>query len=165
MRGRSEVIEALLEPVVGGLGYELVAVELLGQQRGALVRVYIDHTDGITLEDCERVSRQAGAVLDVEEPVRGAYVLEVSSPGLDRPLFTPAHFERFAGARARLRLAQPLDGRRQLLGCLGGMHGGKVVIDTDDGRFELGIDQIDRAWLVPETGLPAKRPAGRARER
>ena len=126
-----------IESAVQGLGYELVGVEYLPQGRRSLLRVYIDTPGGVTVDDCERVSHQVSGVLDVEDPIRGQYVLEVSSPGLDRPLFTAEHFQRFAGSRVRLRTSPPLDGRRNFSGliisserdwcrsCSGGMCGNK----------------------------------------
>src|ERR1044071_667568 len=111
----------LLEPVVEGLGYELVLLEYVPQRGGGLVRLYIDSLGGITLKDCERVSREVSATLDVEDPIQGNYRLEVSSPGIDRPLVKPEHFERFVGHDVSIRLTAPRAGGRrrysgQLLG-------------------------------------------------
>jgi ribosome maturation factor RimP len=100
-----ERVQALLEPLVEGLGYELVCLELHGSGAHALLRLYIDAPQGIGLDDCERVSREVSAALDVADPISGSYRLEVSSPGLDRPLAKPEHFRRFAGRQAKLQLA------------------------------------------------------------
>ena len=145
---------ALLAPVVTGLGYEWVGLELSGGGRHALLRIYIDHPPGgVTVEDCERVSRQISAVLDVEDPIRGQYTLEVSSPGLDRPLFTAAHFERYAGEQVKLQLQVPLDGHRKLAGRLVGLEGESVVVQGEDEQsWRIPLHQIAKARLVPNLG-------------
>lgn len=146
--------EKLLQPIaaaVRGLGYELVGVEHLPQGRHSVVRVYIDTDAGITVDDCERVSRQVSGVLDVEDLVRGHYVLEVSSPGLDRPLFTAEHFARFAGHKVKLRLSLPIAGRRNFTGLLRGVQTDAVVVAVDDGQeMRFSVDNIEQARLVPE---------------
>lgn len=147
----SDALLGLVRQPVEALGYELVGVELLGKGGGRqLLRVYIDHADGINLDDCGAVSHQLSGVLDVEEPIDGAYDLEVSSPGLDRLLFEPAHFERFTGRPARLRLAPPLDGRRKLQGRLMGVDGDTVLIEEEGELLRIPLGQIDTARLVPD---------------
>ncbi len=153
MRNEAERLRRLLEPSVAGLGYELLGVELQGQGTRSLLRLYVDRAEGITLDDCERVSRQVGAVLDVEDPIRGAYTLEVSSPGIDRPLFTPAHFERFAGERVKVKLEVPVEGRRSVTGTLSGWVDGCVVVLEDGVERRLPLDAIRRAHLAPESGI------------
>ena len=140
----------LLEPVVSGLGYELVEVEFASAGRHSVVRVYIDRTDGggVGLDDCERASRAIGAVLDAEEPIGLEYQLEVSSPGFDRPLRTVAHFERFAGSEARIELAAPLEGRRRFRGRLGPVADGIVTIEVDRKEWKLPLSGISKARLV-----------------
>ncbi len=140
----------LLEPVVAGLGYELIEIEFSSAGRNALVRVYIDLTDGggISLDDCERVSRSIGAALDAEDPIGHEYRLEVSSPGFDRPLRTAAHFGRFAGSEARIELATPIEGRRRFRGRLGGVEGGNVTIEVDRREWKLPLAGISKARLV-----------------
>lgn len=140
-------LKQLVGPTVAALGYELVGVEYVSGTR-AVVRVYIDRQHGITLDDCERVSRQVSAVLDVEDPIPGNYALEVSSPGVDRPLFEPEHFRRFAGERVRVRLAVLVDGRRTVTGVLQGMDGDQVVVEEADGAtFRLPLESIAKANL------------------
>ncbi len=142
-------LQALLEPVVAALGYELVGIEQVTGGRRGLVRLYIDHPPGVTVDDCERVSRQVSAVLDVEDPIAGGYVLEVSSPGLDRPLYTPAHYARFAGRRARLRLHSPLAGDRRNVTCtLLGTDENEVRVEVDGVEHRIPLSQIARARLI-----------------
>jgi len=140
----------LLEPVVSGLGYELLDVEIGTSGRSALVRVYIDRTDGggIGLDDCERTSRAIGTALEESDPVSNDYQLEVSSPGFDRPLRTAAHFERFAGSEARIELALPLEGRRRFKGRLGPVVDGMVSIEVDRKEWKLPLAGISKARLV-----------------
>ena len=141
----------LLEPVVGNLGYELVLLEFNAHKGSGLVRLFIDAPGGITVGDCERVSREVEGILDVEDPIPQNYRLEVSSPGLDRPLVKPGHFERFAGQVARVQLAAPRAGRRKFQGVLRGMHDERVVVETPDaGTVELPLREIERARLVPD---------------
>jgi ribosome maturation factor RimP len=147
-----ERLQALLEPLVESLGYELVLLEYSAHRGSALVRLFIDATGGVTLGDCEKVSREVEGLLDVEDPIPQNYRLEVSSPGLDRPLVKAAHFERFAGQQASVQLLAPrAGGRRKFKGTLRGMRAGLVVLDTPDaGTVELGLGEIERARLVPD---------------
>jgi len=148
----SPEISGLLEPSVTALGFELVSVELIGSGNDRTVRVYIDHPDGITVDDCADVSRQVSAVLDVEDPISGAYVLEVSSPGLDRPLVKPADFERFAGSLVKVRTHEPVLGRKNFTGLLSEAAGDNVVVEVDGEPYEISLANIERARLVPDLG-------------
>ena len=139
----------LLEPAVAALGFEIADLDAHLGRRG-LLRVYIDREPGVTLADCERVSEQLGAFLDVEDPLPGSYVLEVSSPGFDRRLRKLEHFERFAGERARIELREPRDGRRRLIGKLGGVEVGQIVLEVDGERMRLGLGEIAEARLAPQ---------------
>ena len=150
MSSRERRICDLLEPSVSGLGYELVGVELGGAGAGSVLRVFIDCDAGVTVGDCERTSRQIGAVLDVEDPIPESYLLEVSSPGLDRPLFTADHFVRFAGHPVRLRTTEPMDGRRGWKGRLAGCREGNVVVLEGDEERLIPLDRVHKANLVPE---------------
>lgn len=150
MGHNSEVLKHLLAPTIQGLGYELVGVELLGSSSNRLVRVYIDHAQGIGVDDCERVSRQVSSLLDVEDPIGDAYTLEVSSPGLDRPLFEAEHFERFAGQQVRIQLDGLLGGRRKLVGRLLGVRDDQVLIEIDAETWQVPLARINKARLVPE---------------
>ena len=139
-----------MDPVISGLGYELVGVEFLSQGRHSMLRVYIDQADGIKIEDCEKVSRQLSAWLDVEDPVSGEYRLEVSSPGLERPLFRVADYERFAGQLARLKMRNNVDGRRKFTGRLKGLDGDDVLLEVDGEDIRLRFDEIEKAHLVAD---------------
>lgn len=146
MKARDGLVE-LLDPVVQGMGYELVGVEFDGHQR--TLRVYIDRPEGITLDDCSAVSYQLSGVLDVEDPIPGRYQLEVSSPGMDRPLFTRAHFERFAGEVVRLQLNRPLEGRRRFKARLQGLEGDEILLQDEDKLIRIPYESIEKARLVP----------------
>jgi ribosome maturation factor RimP len=140
----------LLEPVVAGLGYELIEVEFSPASSRALVRLYIDRTDGapVALDDCERVSHAVGKALDAQDPIEREYQLEVSSPGFDRPLRTAAHFARFAGSEARIELAEPIEGRRRFRGKLGPIEDGQVMIEVDRREWRIPLAGISKARLV-----------------
>jgi len=148
----SPEIGKLLEPSVTALGFELVAVELVGNGNDRVLRVYIDHPDGITVDDCADVSRQVSAVLDVEDPIAGMYTLEVSSPGLDRPLVKAADFKRFAGSLIKLRTHEAVLGRKNFTGLLSEASDNNVVIEVDGEPYEIGFANIERARLVPDLG-------------
>jgi ribosome maturation factor RimP len=150
MAQASDKLMAIIEPAVSALGFELLGVEYMPQGRHSLLRIYIDHEDGITVDDCGDVSHQVSAVLDVEDPIRGEYTLEVSSPGLDRPLFTLAHYERYSGNQAEIRLHAPLHGRRKFKGRLQGVEDDEVIIEVDGEEYRLAIGNIEKAHLVHE---------------
>ncbi len=150
MRQAPANVQAVVEPVVASLGYELVGVEYLMQGKHGLLRVYIDTENGVVLEDCQRVSHQLNGVLDVENVIKGQYQLEVSSPGLDRPLFNEAHFERFVGRETKLRLTAPMDGRRKFRGVIKGLRDARVVLEVDGEELLIPLAGIERANLVPQ---------------
>lgn len=145
----SQRLRNLLEPVVADLGYELWHLESLGSGRSGVLRLYIDAPEGIALEDCEAVSREVSAVLDVEDSGSGQYQLEVSSPGLDRPLITGAHFERFIGERARVTMFAPVDGKRKLRGTILAVNGDTVDLGADDQTYSLATGDMAKARLEP----------------
>jgi ribosome maturation factor RimP len=135
---------------LAALGFELADLDAQAGRRG-LLRIYIDRTTGgVTLDDCQRVSEQLGAFLDVEDPLPGSYVLEVSSPGLDRRLRTLAHFERFTGERVKLELKDPREGRRNVSGRLHGVDAGEVLVDVDGATWRLPLRDIAVARLAPQ---------------
>lgn len=131
---------------LSGLGYELVDIEL--SSGGRLVRVFIDHERGITVEDCATVSTQLQRLFEVEQFDYDR--LEVSSPGLDRPLKKAADFERFAGQQAQVRIRLPINNQRNFAGILGGLREGAVLLQTEKGEVALPLDQVEKARLVPK---------------
>jgi ribosome maturation factor RimP len=159
--GLNERLIALVEPLLGNLGYELVELEFGGGRGSGTLRVFIDRAEGVRIEDCERVSREISALLDVHDPIPTTYRLEVSTPGLDRVLRTPAHFARFAGSRIELELLAPRDGRRRYTGRLvqAGPAGIELVVDGT--HIQLNYAEVYRARLVPE--WPEKSVKGRKR--
>jgi len=150
MYKQNQALLKLLQPVVTALGYELLGIEQLPQGRESLVRIYIDHEDGIGLDDCERVSEQVTGVMDVEDPIRGSYRLEVSSPGLDRPLFTLEQCRSFLGQEMRVKLRSKLHGRRNITGRLKNLSDDTIVIEESGTEYAVPADLIERASLVPE---------------
>ncbi|MGB5542998.1 MAG: ribosome maturation factor RimP [Gammaproteobacteria bacterium] len=150
MADAAELI-AVLEPDIQALGYEIVDLELNLGGRGGVLRLFIDSPDGITLEDCEKVSHQVSALLDVEDPIPGHYTLEVSSPGVNRRLRRHADFERFVGERVKIELSQPtLEGRRRFAGTLEEVESDSVTVQVDGERHVLPQADIALARLAPE---------------
>ena len=146
-----EKLIALLEPTIESMGYDLVELEARTNPKNGLVRLYIDKPGGVGLEDCEQVSHQVSGVLDVEDPMPGQYSLEVSSPGLDRPLRKPDHFADAVGSRVKLELNTPLADRRwRFTGTLTSVDDGRVTLDVDGEAVTLEIAALKRARLVPE---------------
>ncbi len=143
-------LEAIIEPAVKALGFELVGVEYISQGRHSMLRIYIDSDAGITVDDCADVSNQVSAVLDVEDPIRGEYTLEISSPGVDRPLFKMEHYERFAGHQVELRLRLPIEGRRKYKGTIKRVEENQVVVEVEGGEHRFSLADIEKARLVPE---------------
>ena len=171
MTDKASEIAALLAPTVASLGLELLGAEYLPAPGSATLRLYIDvpvdAEEGrlVGIEDCEAVSREVSAQLDVEDPITGNYTLEVSSPGIDRPLFSAAQFERFIGESAKVTLQLPQEGRRRLQGRILRVEGGNIAFELDGAEFMVAFDNIDKAKLVPDwvaLGLaPAKDASGR----
>ncbi len=148
---RNEELTELLAPIVADLGLECLGVEYSPSHGNGLVRVYIEAIDrAVNVDDCEAVSRQVSATLDVHDPVEGRYTLEVSSPGLDRPLYTPAHFQRFIGGAAKIEVNLPLNGRRRFQGPILAVEGATIVLEQDGVRVDIAHGNIHKARLVPE---------------
>ncbi len=140
-----------IAPIVMALGYELVGVERLSQRgHNTLLRVYIDHLDGITLDDCQQVSHQVSNLLEGEDPIQGHYSLEISSPGLDRPLFTLEHFKRFVGHKIKVHLSYALEGRSNFTGILQDVQDGNVIILVDKIEYSLSFEDIDKTHIVSD---------------
>jgi ribosome maturation factor RimP len=148
---KSEQIWELLAPAVRALGFELWGVEHHSGSTPVLLRIYIDHPDGITVDDCSAVSDQVSAVLDVEEPIRGEYTLEVSSPGIERPLFTPEQYRQYAGGEVKVRLAWPEHGRRNFRGRLLSVSDSGIEVEVDGAAYALPFGAIARARLLEPT--------------
>jgi len=173
MTDKATDIAKLLAPTIASLDLELLGAEYLPAPGNALLRLYIDvpavaegaEPRAVTIEDCEAVSREVSAQLDVEDPISGNYTLEVSSPGVDRPLFAPAQFARFLGERAKVGLKLPQDGRRRVQGIIAAVDGDRITFDIDGTPLEVGFDNIDKARLMPDwvaMGLaPAQDKSGR----
>jgi ribosome maturation factor RimP len=145
----------LLEPPIEALGFELVDVEFAREGRGGVLRIFIDRraedsAAGVTVEDCARTSHAVSEVLEVHDPIKGHYTLEVSSPGFDRILRTRAHFERFVGERIFAELKLPIDGRRRYAGVLKSIAGDTIVVEVDGNAHSLPLERIQKARLRPE---------------
>ncbi len=148
---RQRQLEDLLKPLIEDLGYEFVGAQYQPQRGDALLRLYIDRPEGgVTVDDCARVSREVSALLDVEDPIPGHYRLEVSSPGLDRPLFTPAQFERFTGHQARVTVSVPVDRRRRFKGRISAVREDEIVLDVDGEAVSIAHGNVVKANLVAE---------------
>ncbi len=146
---RETVLNELLGPVVESMGFDFWGLEYLSQGHHTTLRVYIDHKDGITVDHCARVSRQIGSVLDVEDPISQDYTLEVSSPGMDRPLFRLEHFQSSVGELIELKLRMAFDGRRNFKGRLQGVEADDIVLLVDNHEYLLPVELIDKAHIVP----------------
>jgi ribosome maturation factor RimP len=144
-----ERLIALIEPLLAQLGYELVELEHVPARGRGTLRIFIDKPSGVGLDDCERVSREVSALLDVEDPIPTSYALEVSSPGADRLLRTRAHFERFVGARVHVELSEPRAGRRRYTGTLCSVADDGLALEVDRQRVDVRFNEIGRARLAP----------------
>jgi len=140
----------LFEPVVDGLGYELIEIEHFPNPKHGVLRLYIDKEGGVNVDDCSTVSRQISALIDVEEPINGKFNLEVSSPGSDRPLRRLKDFQRFVGSLVKLKSVMPMDGQRNFKGRLLEATEETVVIETETEEISLPMSAIDKARIVPE---------------
>lgn len=144
-------LEMLLAPIVEDLGYEYVGIEYASNPKNRVLRIYIDRPEtGINLDDCESVSREVSAMLDVEEPIPGQYTLEVSSPGVERPLFTAEHFRQHVGEVARVQLDVPLDGRRKFKGTIVAVEHDEVCLEVDGQQWNLPLASVGKARLAPD---------------
>tara|TARA_B100000780_G_scaffold277679_1_gene248981 strand:- start:371 stop:817 length:447 start_codon:yes stop_codon:yes gene_type:complete len=144
----SDQIEQLVEAPIISLGYMLVGIEYVKNGQNTVLRIYIDSDQGISIEDCERVSHQVNGILEVEDPISSAYSLEVSSPGFDRPLFKQQDFERFVGLQAKVVMKLPIQGRRNFKGLLDGFSEGNILIEVDGEVYELPLTKMSKARLV-----------------
>lgn len=170
MAGKAEEIVEMLTPTVAALGLELLGIEFAPSTGSTMLRLYID-VEGrhVAIEDCEAVSREVSALLDVNDPIASEYTLEVSSPGIDRPLFTAAQFARFAGEEVKVALRLPQDGRRKLHGRIARVEGTSIVIaEQGKGEFTVAHENIEKARLVPDLaalGLLVEKPGAQRGKR
>jgi len=147
MYKQNQILVKLLEPVILAMGYEMWGIEHVPEGKGSRLRIYIDSESGITLSDCERVSKQVTGVLDVNDPVKGAYNLEISSPGLDRPLFKLEQFERFIGHKVRIRLGKVFEDRKNISGRIIEINDTGITVQTEESSYTIPADIIDKAHL------------------
>lgn len=141
-------ITELIEPTVQALGLELWGIEHIQQGKFSLLRIYIERDEGVAIEHCEQVSRQVSALLDVEDPITGEYTLEVSSPGVDRPLFFVRQFEQYVGNEVKIRLRSQVQGRRKFKGIIKKVEGNNIIVTVDGEDYELGHADVDKANIV-----------------
>lgn len=150
MATKEETLKEMIAPVVEALGCEFWGLEYLSSGRSALLRIYIDRDEqGVTVEDCEKVSRQVSSLMDVEDPIRGEYTLEVSSPGLERPLYTLEQFQRYVGEEVAVKLRFPYEGRRKFKGRLNGVEGEDILLVVEDHEYLFPVDSVEKANVVP----------------
>lgn len=140
----------MLRPAVEEVGKELLGVEFVSAGKHSVLRVFIDHENGITVDDCAEVSHQVGAILDVEDPISTEYSLEVSSPGLDRPLFSLAHYQAVVGEVINVKLSMPLNGRRKFKGRLVAIENDVLMVEVDGETYELVVSNVDKGNVVPQ---------------
>ena len=150
-RIQQQLVE-MFAPTVSALGYELVGIEYISQGKHSIVRVFIDTVNGVNLDDCQVVSRQISGILDVEDPIKGEYSLEVSSPGTERPLFTIDHYKQFIGEAVSLRFYGMVEKRRKLKGHIVSVDESNITISEfgTELEFILDIDDIDKAHLIAQ---------------
>jgi len=146
----ADKVLSIINPSIEDLGYELLGIEYVPSGKHSILRLYIDSEDGIGVDDCEIVSRQVSAIMDVEDPITGQYNLEVSSPGIERPLFVVAHYMRFLGHDVRLRTFRPIEGRRNFTGAIGSVSekSNSLELVTELGPVTVDLDLIEKANLV-----------------
>jgi len=176
---QTEAIVARVAPALAELGLECLGVEWNAGHGGGLLRVYIDSlqhegdaANAVSVDDCEAASREISALMDVDDPIPGHYVLEVSSPGIERPLFTAAQFARFLGHDAKVTLKLPRDGRRRLRGKIAAVDGKRIGMEVDGVRMDIADDEVESAHLVPDWDAlgytpkpkPGKASAGKRRK-
>ena len=150
MRKSTTHLWDLFEPVVTGMGYELIEIEYQPHSTNGVLRLYIDKESGVLVEDCSAGSRQISALIDVEDPISGHFNLEVSSPGLDRPLRRVEDFQRFSGEVVKVKTGMALEGQRNFKGLLRGIEDDQVIIECEDKEVRLPLTAIDKARLVPD---------------
>jgi ribosome maturation factor RimP len=141
-------LEKIIRPAVEAAGFEFWGLEYLSQGKHSILRVFIEHENGIDVDDCAEVSHQVSGVLDVEDPISGFYNLEISSPGMDRPLFTEQQFAQYVGETVELRLSFPLNGRRKFKGSIEQVNNGQIELLVDGEVYDISVQQIEKAQLI-----------------
>ena len=141
-------LEQIIRPAVEAAGFEFWGLEYLSQGKHSILRVFIEHEEGISVDDCAEVSHQVSGVLDVEDPINGFYNLEISSPGMDRPLFTEQQFAQYVGDDAELRLSFPINGRRKFKGTIQSVDNGQIELLVDGEVHEINVQQVEKAQLI-----------------
>ena len=146
----ADKVFSIINPIVNDMGYELLGIEYVASGKHSVLRLYIDCEEGVGVDDCEAVSRQVSAIMDVEDPISGHYNLEVSSPGIERPLFSIAHYMRFLGHEVHIKTYRPIDGRRKHTGTIGSVSekSNSLELVTELDSVTLDIDLIEKANLV-----------------
>jgi ribosome maturation factor RimP len=140
----------MLRPAVEETGKELLGIEFVSAGKHSVLRLYIEHPNGIDVDDCAEVSRQVSAILDVEDPISTEYSLEVSSPGLDRPLFDKSHYQAVVGEIVNVKLSIPLNGRRKFKGKLAAIENNNLIVIVDGEDYELEINNVEKGNIVPQ---------------
>jgi len=153
MKQAPEHLLELIEPVVEGLGYECVGVEFNSHPKHGFLRIFIDAEQGVGMEDCTKVSHQVSGVLDVEDPISGEYNLEVSSPGMDRPIFKLKQFEQFVGHTVQVNLFKPVSGRRKITGLIEKVEGSDVYLQQDGQVHKVPFQAMSKARLEPDFSI------------
>jgi len=153
MKQAPEHLLKLIEPVVEGLGFECVGVEYSSHPKNGFLRIYIDSANGVLVEDCTSVSHQVSGVLDVEDPIVGEYKLEVSSPGMDRPIFKVKQFERLIGQTVKVHLFKPVEGRRNITGVIEKVEGDDIYLQQDEQVYKVAFQAMSKARLEPDYSI------------
>ena len=149
---KEKLLSQLIEPIVEDLGFSLWGVEYLPQKNSAILRVFIDHENGVNVNDCANCSREISGVLEVEDPITGAYVLEVSSPGMDRVLFNTEQFSQFIGEFVQVKLAQPVLGARNIKGTIKSVNEDEIVVANEVMEYGFDMANVMKARLKPAFG-------------
>ncbi len=147
---KQKQLTTIIQPVIEDLGFDLWGIEYMPQKSGALVRIYIDHPQGISVDNCADCSREISAILDVEDPIKSAYVLEVSSPGLDRVLFDANQFNDYLGHQVKVKLAQPINGSRKITGTIKSVNEDDITLENELGEYSFSINNVMKARLQPQ---------------
>ncbi len=149
---KEKLLTDLFQPVIEDLGFQLWGVEYMPQKNNAILRVFIDHENGVNVNDCARCSHELSGLLEVEDPISGAYVLEVSSPGMDRVLFSTEQFKRYIGEFVQVKLAQPVLGARNIKGTIKAVNDEQIVVANEVTEYEFEMTNVMKARLKPSFG-------------